>query len=70
MRGAPASFHDYDPADKLEAHIQKLRERGRPLLCTEYMARTRNSTFETRTLSRRTLRPPPRGSRSPPCGPA
>ena len=41
------SFHDYDPADKLEAHIQRLAARGRPLVCTEYMARTRNSTFET-----------------------
>jgi hypothetical protein len=41
------TFHDYDPADKLVAHIERLRTDARPLICTEYMARTRNSTFET-----------------------
>jgi hypothetical protein len=41
------TFHDYDPADKLEAHIASHEKTGRPLICTEYMARTRNSTFET-----------------------
>jgi hypothetical protein len=41
------TFHDYDPPDKLEAHIERLAARGRPLICTEYMARTRNSLFET-----------------------
>lgn len=41
------TFHDYDPADKLEAHIQQLQKTGRPLICTEYMARTRGSLFET-----------------------
>jgi len=41
------TFHDYDPAEKLEAHIERLAARGRPLICTEYMARTRNSTFQT-----------------------
>ncbi|PYQ54582.1 MAG: 1,4-beta-xylanase [Acidobacteria bacterium] len=40
------TFHDYDAPEKLEAHIQRLAALGRPLLCTEYMARTRNSTFE------------------------
>jgi len=42
------TFHDYDPPDKLEAHIQKLvaLAGGRPLVCTEYMARPRGSTFE------------------------
>jgi hypothetical protein len=41
------TFHDYDPPDKLEAHILKLAESGRPLICTEYLARTRGSLFET-----------------------
>jgi hypothetical protein len=41
------TFHDYDPADKLEAHILALQKTGRPLICTEYMARTRGSLFET-----------------------
>jgi hypothetical protein len=41
------TFHDYDAPDKLEAHIAKLEETGRPLVCTEYMARTRGSLFET-----------------------
>ncbi len=41
------TFHDYDTADKLEAHIARLEKTGRPLICTEYMARTRGSLFET-----------------------
>jgi hypothetical protein len=41
------TFHDYEPADKLEKHIIELEAHGRPLVCTEYMARPRNSTFET-----------------------
>src|SRR5262249_40430765 len=41
------TFHDYDPADTLEAHIGRLEATGRPLVCTEYMARTRGSRFET-----------------------
>jgi Cellulase (glycosyl hydrolase family 5) len=41
------TFHDYDPADELEAHIARLEKTGRPLICTEYMARTRGSLFET-----------------------
>jgi len=41
------TFHDYDAPEKLEAHILKLQETGRPLICTEYMARTRGSLFET-----------------------
>jgi len=41
------TFHDYDPPEKLEAHNQRLAGLGRPLICTEYMARTRNSLFET-----------------------
>ena len=41
------TFHDYDPPEPLEAHIRRLQETGRPLLCTEYMARTRGSLLET-----------------------
>jgi hypothetical protein len=41
------TFHNYDTADKLEAQIKKLQGMHRPLVCTEYMARTRKSLFET-----------------------
>lgn len=41
------TFHNYTEAPKLEAQILDLQKLGRPLICTEYMARTRNSTFET-----------------------
>ncbi|MES2731668.1 MAG: cellulase family glycosylhydrolase [Bacteroidota bacterium] len=41
------TFHDYDEAIKLENHIKDLQKMNRPLICTEYMARTRNSLFET-----------------------
>ena len=40
------SFHDYQPADKLEAKLEGL-PRDRPLLLTEFMARGPGSTFET-----------------------
>ncbi len=42
------TFHNYNEAPKLEAQIIDLQKRfGRPLICTEYMARTRNSTFQS-----------------------
>ncbi len=41
------TFHSYDPADKLEAQIKDFQKLQRPLICTEYMARPRNSRFET-----------------------
>jgi hypothetical protein len=41
------TFHDYDAPDRLAAHILDLEKTGRPLICTEYMARTRGSLFET-----------------------
>ena len=41
------TFHNYDTADKLEAQIRELQKMQRPLICTEYMARTRGSLFET-----------------------
>jgi hypothetical protein len=40
------SFHSYDPPDKLRSRVASLRRYGRPLLCTEYMARPQGSTFE------------------------
>jgi hypothetical protein len=39
------TFHSYDPLDALKPGIARLRSYGRPLLCTEYMARPRGSTF-------------------------
>jgi hypothetical protein len=41
------TFHNYDTADKLEAQIKTLQRMQRPMICTEYMARTRGSLFET-----------------------
>ncbi len=41
------TFHDYCPAEHLSAQIATLRAYGRPMICTEYMARGRNSRFET-----------------------
>jgi len=41
------SFHTYDPPDKFEAEVKWLQTYHRPLICTEYMARPRGSTFET-----------------------
>jgi hypothetical protein len=40
------SFHNYDGADKMAARIAELRPLGRPLICTEFMARGNGSTFE------------------------
>ena len=39
------SFHNYEPAESFQARIASLRPHGRPILCTEYMARNQNSTF-------------------------
>lgn len=39
------TYHNYDEADKHLRVIQLLKAFGRPLICTEYMARTRNSRF-------------------------
>ena len=41
------SFHNYLDADNLRAQIQDLKKLGRPLICTEYMARINNSLFQT-----------------------
>jgi len=40
------TYHCYDTPDNHEKLIQRLKLNGRPLICTEYMARPRNSTFE------------------------
>ena len=40
------TFHNYLPEDVLLKQIKMLKEHGRPLICTEYMARTRGSLFE------------------------
>jgi hypothetical protein len=40
------SFHSYDPLPTLKRRVASLRRYGRPLLCTEYMARPNGSTFE------------------------
>jgi hypothetical protein len=41
------TFHHYGPAEELENEIRSLKACRRPLICTEYMARTRGSRFET-----------------------
>jgi hypothetical protein len=40
------SFHDYGPPKSMTTRIAQLRKLGRPLLCTEFMARGNGSTFE------------------------
>ena len=40
------SFHSYDPPEEFERRIKSLQRYHRPILCTEYMARPRGSTFE------------------------
>lgn len=40
------SFHNYDGPEEMEVRIRYLASFERPLVCTEYMARTFNSTFQ------------------------
>jgi hypothetical protein len=40
------TYHDYESPDMHLRVIQLLKTNGRPLICTEYMARLRNSTFQ------------------------
>ena len=42
------SFHSYDDASKTQMALDNFKayQPGRPVICTEYMARTQNSTFE------------------------
>lgn len=41
------TFHNYSDAKNLETEIMTLQKLGRPFICSEYMARTNNSRFET-----------------------
>ena len=41
------TYHDYEEAPWHKRVIQLLKANGKPLICTEYMARTRNSQFAT-----------------------
>jgi hypothetical protein len=41
------TFHVYDWPEVLERRILQLRAYGRPLICTEYLARGAGSTFDT-----------------------
>jgi hypothetical protein len=40
------SFHSYDPPAEFEKRVKWLTAFHRPILCTEYMARPRGSTFQ------------------------
>lgn len=40
------SFHDYNWPEVFESRVKQLQAYGRPLLCTEYMARGNGSTFD------------------------
>ncbi|MBA3312413.1 MAG: cellulase family glycosylhydrolase [Planctomycetaceae bacterium] len=40
------SFHTYDPLPGMKKCVENLRRYDRPILCTEYMARPRGSTFD------------------------
>jgi Cellulase (glycosyl hydrolase family 5) len=39
------TFHSYEPAEEFEKRIKFLQKFNRPIICTEYMARPRGSTF-------------------------
>ena len=39
------TFHTYDPPEEFEKRVKFLQKLNRPVLCTEYMARPRGSTF-------------------------
>jgi hypothetical protein len=41
------TFHNYNDASSLSEQIRRLKALGRPVICTEYMARTRGSRFVT-----------------------
>lgn len=41
------TYHTYEPLEEHLKLISELKSYGRPMICTEYMARTRNSTFES-----------------------
>jgi hypothetical protein len=39
------TFHTYDPLDGAQKCVENLKRYNRPILCTEFMARPRGSTF-------------------------
>ena len=41
------TFHSYDWPEQFEARVRQLRPYGRPIICTEYMARGAGSTIDT-----------------------
>ncbi|MDB5130585.1 MAG: cellulase family glycosylhydrolase [Mucilaginibacter sp.] len=41
------TYHEYEDVKSHERVLQLLKTHGKPLICTEYMARSRNSTFQT-----------------------
>lgn len=41
------TFHNYDWPEGFEARVKSLEPLGRPIICTEYMARGAGSTFDT-----------------------
>lgn len=41
------TFHNYHPAAQLKTQIKKLKRYGRPLICTEWLARTHGSLVQT-----------------------
>lgn len=41
------TFHNYGPLESLQKQIAELKGMERPVICTEYMARTRGSKFQT-----------------------
>lgn len=41
------TFHNYSNPEKLEKQILELQKLGRPLICSEYMARRNKSLFQT-----------------------
>lgn len=41
------TFHHYNKVEQLKTKIAEFKEFGRPMICTEYMARTRNNTFQS-----------------------
>jgi hypothetical protein len=41
------TYHQYDEVKAHERVLQLLKSHGRPMICTEYMARPHNSTFST-----------------------
>lgn len=41
------TFHHYNNAENLKKRLEEMKGYGRPILCTEYMARTRDCTFKS-----------------------